>query len=86
MVDRLGKDTVERYGGAGGMKDFKVKVLPLLEFKNLNDIIRMENISVSTEAIHTGDDVYYGNIGQDLIKQYPSMTIDFNQSWIRFNN
>jgi hypothetical protein len=86
MVDAEGKKKKESYGGAGGIKEFNVLVLPSLKFTSLGENIILKQVSVSTDAIHTGDDVYYGNLGQDLIKQYKSMTINFHDSWIKFNN
>jgi hypothetical protein len=85
MVDKTGKKAVESYGGAGGVKEFNVMKVPALNFKCLGTDIQLNDASVSTEVIHTGDDVYYGNIGQDVIKQFASMTIDFKESSITFN-
>lgn len=85
MVEQSGTAKTQVYGGAGGTKNFKVFALPSIQFMNFGDTITIRNIDVSTEKIATGNNVYYGNLGQDLIKQYPSMTINFRESWIKFN-
>ena len=85
IIDKTGKKDVEQYGGAGGIKAFNVMKVPSLSFGCLGTTITLKDAAVSTEVIHTGDDVYYGNVGQDVIQQFKSMTIDFKESRITFN-
>lgn len=71
-------------GGAGGVKTFKGYKLtfsPVINSRKLT----IENVQVHTEKIDEKDDLYYGNIGQDVIKQFNNMTINFEQMFIRFD-
>lgn len=71
-------------GGAGGMKTFKgykITFSPVINNRQLT----IENVQLHTEKIDEKDDLYYGNIGQDLIKQFSKMTINFESMFIKFD-
>lgn len=85
IVEKEGVANIRKFSGAGGTKDFKVFELPIIHFRIFEDTITLKHIDVSIEKISTANDVYYGNLGQDLIKQYRSMTMNFQGSWIKFN-
>jgi predicted aspartyl protease len=80
-----GRRKYESYGGAGGIRKYEVKVLPTLTFSTLGESVKFRKARISTDTYAIDNEMYYGNIGQDLIKQYSSMTINFRQSYIRFN-
>ncbi len=78
------KETGLQFGGAGGMttkKGYNVTFMPVIDGKQL----KIENVQLFTGQ--TGDDElhFYGNIGQDLIKQFGKMTISFQGMFIRLD-
>ena len=85
-IDLVSTDKTVSMGGAGGLRKMKMKVLPEISFECSGKTVSLKNADVSTEVVKTADGVYYGNIGQDLIRQFKSMTIDFKNSWVKFND
>lgn len=83
-IEQAYSETELRLGGAGGLKTFtgyKITFTPVVNGKRL----KMEDVQLHKESIDEKDDFYYGNIGQDLIKQFSKMTINFNTMFIRFD-
>lgn len=81
-IDRkyqLGTVTI---GGAGGKIEypgFKVNYT----FHILGKEIPLKNINLLTTKIN--EKTVYGNIGQDVIRQFSKMTLNFNQMFIKFD-
>ncbi len=69
------QDTIA-LGGAGGVAKFPTYRLANFEFY-LNKKISLPNVNVLTTQINKNENYYYGNIGQDVIKKFNSMTINF---------
>lgn len=72
------------FGGAGGMttvKGYVINFMPTINGKT----ITIDNVQLLTEDTGKGDKFFYGNIGQDLIKQFDKMTISFRGMFIRFD-
>lgn len=70
-----------RMGGAGGATEYKgFKIDPV--FQVMGRSISLKNVSLLTAKIDK--ETVYGNIGQDLIRQFSKMTINFDQMFIRF--
>ncbi|WP_300685961.1 retropepsin-like aspartic protease [Chryseobacterium sp.] len=79
MKYRLGAVTM---GGAGGKIEypgFKVNYT----FHILGKEIPLKNINLLTTKIN--EKTVYGNIGQDVIRQFSKMTLNFNQMFIKFD-
>jgi hypothetical protein len=69
-------------GGAAGIKSLKgYTIIHTFHFMGQN--ITLDNISVFTEKL-TPDEFVYGNIGQDFIRQFETMTLNFDKMFIRF--
>lgn len=77
-------DTVLRVGGTSGEKLMQVVRCPMLELKCNNTVIKLADAIVSKDTLSTNADIYYGNIGQDVIGQFKIMIIDFKQSYVKF--
>jgi hypothetical protein len=58
--------------------------VPLLVFQHYDKEIRLTKIVVSRERLVTNGGIYYGNIGQDVIRQFEKMTINFEDSYVYF--
>ncbi|HEV2764914.1 MAG TPA: retropepsin-like aspartic protease [Pyrinomonadaceae bacterium] len=74
----------ERIGGAGGFKEvtaYRVKSL-VLTFAGRR--AEFASARVMSDSIRDDDKYFYGNLGQDLIKQFPSMTLNFDAMSITF--
>jgi hypothetical protein len=78
------KQTDLEFGGAGGMKTIKgyeIIFRPVINGRQL----AIENVQLYTEKLGEKDSLYYGNIGQDVIKQFSKMTINFAVMFIKFD-
>jgi hypothetical protein len=71
-------------GGAGGSRQFSILEIPEVVLKHYDKDITLKKASVSKEKIDTNESYYYGSLGQDIIKQFDKMTIDFRHSYILF--
>jgi predicted aspartyl protease len=67
-----------RFGGAGGYSEVTAHKLKDLDLEIGGKTARFPKINVLTESVNTWSRYYYGNLGQDLIKQFERMTLDFN--------
>jgi hypothetical protein len=47
------------------------------------EIIKLINPDIDTENHHVSSEKLYGNIGQDLLRQYKRVVIDFGNSHFR---
>lgn len=73
-----------QYGGAGGVilkKGYIADFTPTVNGKKLN----LKNVQLFAEDREDDKKYYYGNIGQDLIRQFSQMTINFADMYIRFD-
>ena len=70
------------FGGAGGSKEFDGFKINHT-FNIFDKEVKLEQISLLKEKIKENETVY-GNIGQDIIKQFEKMTINFNHMFILF--
>ncbi|MBL3547133.1 retropepsin-like aspartic protease [Chryseobacterium sp. KMC2] len=81
-IDRQYQVTKISMGGAGGKIEydgFKINHT----FHILDKKIPLENVSVLTTKINK--ETVYGNIGQDVIRQFNTMTMNFDQMFIKFD-
>lgn len=71
------------FGGAGGQATKKgVYITFKPEFNNTT--ILVDSTIVLKEPLNK-DNIYHGTIGQDFTSQFESVTINFNQMFIRFD-
>ena len=75
-------ETVES-GGAGGSIETQVYILPNVNFEIGGKKIELKEIAVRTESAFKGQK-YNGNIGQDIIKQFDEMILNFELMYLDF--
>jgi len=71
------------FAGAGGSQEFEgysIEMTFNLPEKN----VILPNIKVVTDTINK-EDTYFGNIGQDLIHEFDTLVLNFNQMFIGFS-
>lgn len=81
-IDKQYKTTKIGMGGAGGKIEydgFKIDHT----FHILGKPVPLKNISVLKNKINK--ETVYGNIGQDVIRQFSKMTLNFDQMFIKFD-
>ncbi len=69
------------FGGAGGKKEFKGYEIDYT-FKIGENEVFIENINLLKEKIND-DETGYGNIGQDLIKKFDTLILNFDKMFIK---
>ncbi|PST81818.1 hypothetical protein C7T94_18290 [Pedobacter yulinensis] len=72
-----------QFGGAGGMltkKGYKIIFRPLVSGRQLE----LPDVHVFDESLNESKDHFYGNIGQDVIRQFDKMTLNFGLMFIAF--
>jgi predicted aspartyl protease len=84
LVEAQGTPVERQAGGTGG--SIMLKGYEIAEFTFLchDKPVTLKNLFISQQPIATNGKVYYGNIGQDLIKQFRTMTISFEDAFILF--
>jgi len=73
-----------RLGGAGGSKEVHAYFMKNLEMIIGGKTVRLAKAEVLTEAINDDSREFYGNIGQDVIKQFDKMTLDLKNMQLIF--
>jgi hypothetical protein len=79
------KDTTVLIGGAAGLNKFNVKKVDAIQLKTGNKTFNLHGLHmhISDKILPTASK-FYGNIGQDFIHNYKSMTINFDKMFIDF--
>jgi len=72
-----------RFGGAGGGRIFDGYIVSQT-FDILGREVTLTNLHLLKEKVKETETVY-GNIGQDLIRQFDKMTINFSRMFIKFD-
>lgn len=86
QLQRTGIPSIETLGGASGEVALQTLEMPELKLYCLDKKIVLKKIPVSKEPISTTGEIYYGNIGQDVITQFKTMVINFKGCFIRFED
>jgi len=66
-------------GGAGGTTHYVAYELPTARMEIGGEDVELSKVMVLTSLVGTGLDELYGNLGQDLIGQFGSFTVDFGR-------
>lgn len=77
-------ETSLHFGGAGGMltkKGYNVTFAPVIDGRKLT----IRQVQLFAENIGDNESHFYGNIGQDVIRQFQKMTINFDDMFIKFD-
>ncbi len=83
--ERIDKDYKEekfKFAGAGGYMEFTGFIIDH-DFRIAGKIVSMKGIQLLKNKIDDGEKVY-GNIGQDFIRQFETMIINFDKMFVRF--
>jgi len=75
------KKTVH-YGGAGGSLKKQVYILPELHLTLGNKTVTIDSVSVLTKKIYPKEK-FYGNLGQDLMRQFNEMVFNFKYMYVK---
>ena len=71
-------------GGAGGSKEVQAYFVKNLEMTIGGKTARLVKAEVITEAVNDDSREFYGNLGQDVIKQFDKMTLDLKNMQLVF--
>jgi len=78
-----GRLEIVESGGVGGSIETQVYILPSVNFEIGGKKIELKEIAVRTESAFKGQK-YNGNIGQDIIKQFDEMILNFELMYLDF--
>ncbi|WP_353137871.1 pepsin/retropepsin-like aspartic protease family protein [Pseudopedobacter sp.] len=82
-IDKLYKATKLTFAGAGGTKEFEGYIIDPV-FNTFNKKIKLKDVQLLKSKINDKETLY-GNIGQDFMKQFSSMTLNFDQMFVKFD-
>lgn len=72
-----------RMGGAGGVDSIPVYKLPELTLSLSGKTAKLQDIGVLTTALTEKAGYYYGNLGQDVLKQFEEVVISFKYMYVK---
>ncbi|MGB2908867.1 MAG: retropepsin-like aspartic protease [Candidatus Aminicenantaceae bacterium] len=84
-VEDLGELITERFRGVGSRREVKAYSLRDLVLQVSGRDVTFRRIPVFTEYTTENSRFFYGNLGQDLVRQFQSMTINFENMCVVFN-
>ncbi|HEY0896781.1 MAG TPA: hypothetical protein VGE15_09545, partial [Sphingobacteriaceae bacterium] len=88
--ERIRNDSVPRteelHGVGGGSKKFNGVEVKKIELVSGNSVVQLNNIFIMKEPFDANSDLFYGNIGKDVIGTFGSVTISFAGGAVFFNN
>ena len=83
-VEAGGEPSAVQVGGAGGMRQVRAYTLSPLVLRIGGREATVAQVRVYAEPTSADSDRLYGNIGQDVIRQFEAMTLDFRRMQLRF--
>ncbi len=83
-IEKRGKKQSVKIGGAGGFKEIVVYVLDEPTLAISGKTAKFNRMQVLTEPVNEESRYYDGVFGQGLIKQFASLTLDFDSMSIIF--
>ncbi|HEX6371699.1 MAG TPA: pepsin/retropepsin-like aspartic protease family protein [Longimicrobium sp.] len=83
-VEAGGEPSTVQVGGAGGMRQVRAYTLSPLVLRIGGREATVPQVRVYVEPTSGDSDRLFGNIGQDVIRQFESMTLDFRRMQLRF--
>lgn len=83
-VKRNGKKQTLKSGGAGGMVEYKGYVLPKVTLSIASSEATLVDVELRKDRVGNVDGEFDGNLGQDFIRQFDEMIINFKHSNIQF--
>lgn len=85
QVMARGKAATERIGGAGGTRDVPGFTLPAWTAEIGRRSVSLISVRVNRDRTVQNSGWVYGNVGQDVIRQFGSMTLDFRTMQFRLD-
>ena len=82
-IDKKYQPTKIHFGGAAGTQEFDGYMVTE-SFNIMDKSITLKDIQLLKDKINS-DETVYGNIGQDVIKKFNKMTLNFRQMFIKFD-
>jgi hypothetical protein len=74
----------EKFTGVGGSEELPAYIVKDFAVNLSGKGVRIPEVRLMTKAVNDSSKFYYGNIGQDLIKRFRSMTLDFVSMRVEF--
>lgn len=81
-----GKQTSKTIGGAGGTKQIAIVQLAELEGSVAGKSATLKEVSIKQEASNSRESNTYGNLGQDFLKQFKYVRINFDSMFIELGD
>lgn len=83
ILDKIGiEKSEELHGVGGGSKTFSGLEINQVVLKSDETEILLNNVFVKKDYFPANGKVFYGNIGQDVIRSFKTITFNFNQGYI----
>jgi predicted aspartyl protease len=76
----------KRFGSAGGTRTIGSYILPDVPMEIAGKTFRLKGTPVKTISVNDSDQYYYGNLGQDIMRQYREMVINFRYMYVTFKD
>jgi hypothetical protein len=70
------------FAGAGGIQTKDIYLLPSFQLSLGGKTVTMDSVSVLTDKTSPGER-FYGNVGQDFMRQFKEFTIDFRYMYVK---
>jgi len=74
----------EKFTGVGGTEEVPAYIIKDFAVRFSGQDARLPEIRLLTKALNDNSKFYYGNVGQDLIKRFRRMTLDFVSMHVDF--
>lgn len=84
LIDSSGHPFDMQLGGAGGISKSKAYLLPEITINIAGQPAVLKEVSVKTNSTSPKDELYYGNLGQDIMNQFREMIISFRYMYVDF--
>lgn len=85
-LEKKGKYEKRTDAGAGGIREHRSLIVENVKFQLGPQEINFPEMDIDTENYHVSGKELFGNIGQDLFKQYKRVTISFNGNYLKLEN
>jgi len=72
------KKSTTKEAGAGGVVKRKIYIQPQVKLGIGDKTVTLEKVSILTSGTGTGNENVYGNLGQDVVANFESFTLDFS--------
>lgn len=76
----------KQFGSAGGNVKISSYKLPEVVLQIAGKTFPLKDAPVKTAAVTENDQYYYGNLGQDLMRQFREMVINFRYMYVAFKD